>query len=717
MIFPSITEYRDALRFDGALKKYKQLELVKYSNGEPQFSAGNFAVVFRMQDKITGKTFAVKCFTRDQERRQKSYALISQNLSTCNSPYLVQYEYLPDEVWVNSTLAGDKEYPAVIMEWIESKTLGEILTELCIKADKPGIFALACAFDQLALWLLEQSFAHGDLKTDNILVESNGNLRLIDYDGMFTPEMAGEKARENGSPGFRHPRRSIDHFGPHIDDFSILLISLSLHALAENPGMNGYHNFGDAILFDEKALTKPGEGKVWETIETLRLNNEVSHRLVMLYMAAGNPAEMRLFGMKAILKVEVAKVPKPKTKGLQKLPQILDYHTELPELIPFRKGNKWGFCDRHKKIIITPNYSRVQFYSEGLAAVMLNGKWGFINNIGQISVPIKYDNVLNFNDGMAAFSLDLSEKLGLEYTYSLWGYVDKTGREIIPLKFDNAWNFKDGMARVKMNNKDGYIDKTGREILPFKYKFLCDFKLGLAAVELNFKSGLIDRTGLVKIPLKYDSIGLFREKLWSVKLNGKFGFIDTTGRELVPLKFDVVNEFSEDLCSVKLNGKYGFIDKSGREIIPFKYDFAGSFIDKLCVVRLNDKYGFIDKTGRELIPIKYESARNFSEKLVSVKMNGKWGFINKTDQLIIPFIYDPDYDYYPCYDYDYDGTLKEGLRSIKLNGKWGYIDESGKEIIPFKYESANPFYEGLASIRLNGSAGYINKSGLEYWEN
>ncbi len=302
MIFPSITEYRDALQFEGALKKYSTLKLMTDSKGQPCFSSGNFSVVFRMRDKITGKEFAVKCFTRDQERRQKSYELISQNLNKLYSPYLVHYEYLPDEVWVNSKTAGDGEFPAVVMEWVESKTLGEKLSEFCKRKDKSGIFDLACSFDRMGLWLMDQPFAHGDLKTDNILIETNGAMRLIDYDGMFSPEMTGENARENGSPGFRHPKRSANHFGAHIDDFSILLISLSIHALAEDPTVSNQYSFGDAILLDETALNSPGEGKTWELLDKLRSNNEVSQRLVMLYMATGNSAEMRLLGLPMIIK-------------------------------------------------------------------------------------------------------------------------------------------------------------------------------------------------------------------------------------------------------------------------------------------------------------------------------------------------------------------------------------------------------------------------------
>ena len=35
------------------------------------------------------------------------------------------------------------------------------------------------------------------------------------------------------------------------------------------------------------------------------------------------------------------------------------YNDDLPELIPYRKGDKWGFCDRNKKIMIKCIYIEV----------------------------------------------------------------------------------------------------------------------------------------------------------------------------------------------------------------------------------------------------------------------------------------------------------------------------------------------------------------------
>ena len=92
------------------------------------------------------------------------------------------------------------------MDWVEGKTLDKYLRENL--DDKYALEMLAYRFSQLSQWLILQPFAHGDLKPDNILVREDGMLVLVDYDGMYVPAMKGQKARELGSPDFRHPLRT-----------------------------------------------------------------------------------------------------------------------------------------------------------------------------------------------------------------------------------------------------------------------------------------------------------------------------------------------------------------------------------------------------------------------------------------------------------------------------------------------------------------------------
>lgn len=64
------------------------------------------------------------------------------------------------------------------------------------------------------------------------------------------------------------------------------------------------------------------------------------------------------------------------------------------------KGGLWGYCSVDGKTIIEAVYESAYSFSEGLAAVKMNGKWGFINTSGEVVVPCKYDEVdSSYKDG------------------------------------------------------------------------------------------------------------------------------------------------------------------------------------------------------------------------------------------------------------------------------------------------------------------------------
>jgi hypothetical protein len=88
-----------------------------------------------------------------------------------------------------------------------------------------------------------------------------------------------------------------------------------------------------------------------------------------------------------------------------------------------------------------------------------NDKYGFKDKqTGKVVVPAKYDDAHDFSEGLAAVKLD-----------GKWGFIDKTGKKIIPLKYDDAEHFSEGLAPVKLDDKWGFIDKTGKEVTSFKY--------------------------------------------------------------------------------------------------------------------------------------------------------------------------------------------------------------------------------------------------------
>lgn len=366
-------------------------------------------------------------------------------------------------------------------------------------------------------------------------------------------------------------------------------------------------------------------------------------------------------------------------------PSVSSSPNEVAEkmLIPFRKGDKWGFSDENKKIIIEPKYDDANPFSEGLASVGQGdydtGKFGFIDKQGKIIVPFIYDEAESFGEGLA--------KVGIgDNKTRKYGFIDKTGKVIIPISYDAVYSFSGDLAAVCQHEtpeskKCGFIDKSGKESIPLKYQDADSFSEGLSVVKQNGKYGFIDKTGNLVIPLKYDNANSFSEGLAMVTKAGKSGFIDKTGNVAIPLMYDDstsnegVGSFHEGLASLQQEGKYGFIDKNGNIAIPVIYDSAFSFNEGLAMVKQNNKYGFINKTGKIVIPLEYDNTggNKFHEGLIFAQKGKVWGVINKNGNTIVRFKF-----YYPDVSFTAKSDFKDGLAEVP-NDKEFYIDKNGTE--------------------------------------
>lgn len=247
MQYPLISEYVRAIQdVSNNLDKLAHLVPVLDDHGEPYRSSGAFAVVFKMKDEQTGKYYALKCFTEEQKGRAESYRQIADELEFVDSPYLTSVKYLEKEIFVDSSCEED-EFPVLLMDWIDGETMENYIAE---NYQDNYIMAMLCyRFCKMAAWLRSQQFAHGDIKPDNIMVRPDGNLTLVDYDGMFVPAMKGQKSPTIGTKDFSHPLRTVDDFDETIDDFALASIALSLKAISLKPSLLDEYGAADRLLF------------------------------------------------------------------------------------------------------------------------------------------------------------------------------------------------------------------------------------------------------------------------------------------------------------------------------------------------------------------------------------------------------------------------------------------------------------------------------------
>ena len=291
MQYPTKSEYVKAIQDAGNnLDKLAHLTPVLDNHGEPYHICGAFAVVFKMQDKSTGKYYALKCFTEEQEGRSDAYRQIAEELDMIEYPYIISVKYIEKEVCIDCQCEEDK-FPVLLMDWVDGDTM-----EAYIAANyhnQSSMSMLCYRFGKMAAWLRTQSFAHGDLKSDNIIVRPDGSLALVDYDGMFVPSMKGRKSPTKGTKNFSHPLRTVDDFDETIDDFSLASIALALKAISLNSTLLDLYGKSDRLLFSEEDYRNPSKSKVISALQELMCNKDLC-TLYSLFMLALAKKELSL---------------------------------------------------------------------------------------------------------------------------------------------------------------------------------------------------------------------------------------------------------------------------------------------------------------------------------------------------------------------------------------------------------------------------------------
>jgi hypothetical protein len=278
--WPTQVDFQDALQNpavcfgDPELQTAVPTDLTPF--GLPSPITGQFANVYRFR-RVDGSSCAVRLFIGPSRDRPQRYAAITQHLDSLRPalpPFFVPAAYEERGVQVRGAW-----YPLVKMDWVAGPTLNTFIDAHLYDGER--LRDLAEQFRTLVSSLYESRVAHGDLQHGNLLVEQEtGKLRLVDYDGMWVPSLAGWEGNETGHPSYQHPRRTIKEFGPFLDRFSALAIYTALRALTVAPNAWFRLDNGDNLLFRKEDFRDPVESVAFRTLRDALLRAPVERRYV-----------------------------------------------------------------------------------------------------------------------------------------------------------------------------------------------------------------------------------------------------------------------------------------------------------------------------------------------------------------------------------------------------------------------------------------------------
>jgi len=262
--FPAAGDYYKAVQAPArcfTVPKLQAAEFVWDSLG-PTLARGSSAVVF--QAAIQGRPQALRCYIREDASSRDRYSALDAYLAGHDlSPYVSGTTWLDRAITVNRMT-----WPVLTRDWIDGRTLNEYVDFLVAGSNAAALATLAGRWRELVALLQRSEFAHGDLQHGNVMVDQDGQLRLVDFDGVWIPQLAGQAPpSEFGHPNYQHPLQHV--WDRWLDTFSALVIYTSLVALGRDPGLWLALYNSKNLLFAKNDFFPPFTTEAWKQLAAL----------------------------------------------------------------------------------------------------------------------------------------------------------------------------------------------------------------------------------------------------------------------------------------------------------------------------------------------------------------------------------------------------------------------------------------------------------------
>ncbi|MEC8997816.1 MAG: hypothetical protein VX909_01025 [Candidatus Thermoplasmatota archaeon] len=186
-------------------------------------------------------------------RLESVSGFVSRHNSAGHSLPIVDFEIHRDAIWPDS-----KDCHVMTMPWVEGRTIHSCARDLAEKREHHALKALAYEFEEMGKQFQASPFDHGDISGGNIMVTTEGSLRIIDPDTLRHEEIPDPDISEVGHVSFAHTKRSGIRWEDDLFRFPLEVIIVSLEALVEDPSLvDRYGDDDSSLLFDQQDLADP----------------------------------------------------------------------------------------------------------------------------------------------------------------------------------------------------------------------------------------------------------------------------------------------------------------------------------------------------------------------------------------------------------------------------------------------------------------------------
>lgn len=416
-------------------------------------------------------------------------------------------------------------------------------------------------------------------------------------------------------------------------------------------------------------------------------------------------------------------------------------------LMPYLKGDKYGYANSKGQIVIEPKYDYVLLFEKGYALVRLNNKWGLIKENGHVIIQPIASQLSNF-DSNNLTEITVENKSGVINTKGEW---------VVPCNYARV-DIKSNFIEVtNSDNQTALFDLKGKTIVDFKnirYHFpestLALSNFIITVLNQQFGLSVIEKTGKFKerIAPQYQSLRILNDKFFEVKQDDKWGLIDSENKLIVPFEYSnfkkeglfiIAEQEIEYQIKIKLFEPEFYTLSRRMDDIEREFDnekrivyylmtqeeqyqmkSMGMYFDELTEIRL--LYSLINEQGQIVIPAQFGEI-SLNKPFIQVRTDKGVTLFDKQGKQVSSVLFDQV------------GEIKEGLVLVKIGSmenlpenyndlsesdkliatynrfKYGYMDSIGEMVLPLQYNGAFEFNLNRAPVRLVDKWGLINKKG------